>query len=80
MTVMRAKMRLESVQSFETCEMLKFHAIAKSGVYPKDGTDENNTFAKWTPTADLNMTITNPDLFGKIRPGDTFYVDFSKVE
>lgn len=48
--------------------------------YGEDGVDENNTYAKFTPSADLKMHITNPDLLGEINAGDTFYVDFVKLE
>ena len=82
-TMMRAKMKVTEVDSFEkgvepkTFESLKFSAVCKSDGYPADGSDENNTFAKWTPSAELKMTITNPALFGKFTVGQEFYVDFT---
>ena len=45
-----------------------------------DGSDENNTYAKWTPTAELTMTVNNPALLGKIRPGEEYYLDFVRAE
>lgn len=87
MTLMRAKMKVEQVESHmpedPTCtgyESIKFSAVCKSEGYPADGSDENNTFAKWTPCAELKMCITNPALFGKIKVGDQFYLDFVKAE
>lgn len=76
---MRAKMKLVSVNKLsDTCEVLEFRAVCKSnGPYPADGSDENNTFAKWTPTADLRMSITNPDLVGGFEVGQEFYLDFT---
>lgn len=44
-----------------------------------DGTPEDNSFSKWTPAAELTMAITNPDLHGKIQPGNQFYVDFTEA-
>ena len=76
---MRAKMKITNVANSETSERLTFAAVYKDGAYPADGSDEDNTFARWTPSADLNMTITNPDLHGKFAVGDTFYVDFTPV-
>jgi len=79
---MRAKMKVTEVDSFErgneekTFESLKFSAVS-ANQYPVDGSDENNTFAKWTPSADLKMVITNPALFGKFHVGQEFYVDFT---
>lgn len=78
MTVMRAKMRLTQVSGSGQVEVLHFSAVC-SNSYPADGSDENNTFAKWTPSADLTMTINNPALVGKFQPGQTFYVDFTEA-
>jgi hypothetical protein len=78
--VMRAKMKVESVQRFEGREVLKMHAVAKSSGYPDDGSDEDNTFAKFTPGANLEMTISNPTLHGQFSPGQKFYVDFTAAE
>ena len=56
-----------------------FSAVCKSDGYPSDGTDENNSYAKWTPTADLTMAVTNPALLGKIVEGEEYYLDFTKA-
>ena len=77
--MMRAKIKVTSVKPGETYEELTFNAVSKSDGYPADGSDENNTFAKWTPSAELNMTITNPNLIGKFTVGQEFYVDFTPV-
>ncbi len=80
MTAMRAKMRVSQVVSHgPTTETLHFNAVAKNDGYPADGSDENNSFAMWTPSAELSMTVTNPALIGKFQPGQTFYVDFSEA-
>ena len=86
MIKMRAKMRVSNVASIKNqdgatgYEQFQFHAVAKDESYPTDGTDENNTFAKWTPTAVLTMTVTNPELFGQIREGELYYLDFTPVD
>lgn len=81
---MRAKLQVSSVfpnrnsETGETAsETLHFHGVAKSGGYPEDGSDEDNTFAKWSPSVNLQIQITNPALFGKFEPGQKFYVDFT---
>jgi len=77
---MRAKMRVNAVDKYHpTSESLKFNAVAASN-YPEDGSDENNTFAKWTPNAALQITINNPALFDKFNVGDEFYVDFTPAK
>lgn len=83
---MRAKLQISSVtvnkytdRPDETAnEQLKFHGVCKSGPYPEDGSDEDNTFARWSPSVGLDITISNPNLFGKFKPGQKFYVDFTE--
>ena len=84
MTAMRAKLQVSSVFAHEdretgttTSETLHFHGVAKSGGYPADGTDEDNTFAKWSPSVNLTINVTNPALFGQFKPGQKFYADFT---
>jgi len=76
MTTMRAKMILAEVNG----QIHNFRAVCRSDGYGADGSDENNTFANWTPSANLSMSITNPALLGKLKAGDTFYVDFTPAE
>lgn len=76
---MRAKLKIQSIVRNETSEILTFNAVcAKS--YPADGSDENNTFAKFSPTAELKLTVCNPALLGKFNPGECYYLDFTKAE
>lgn len=78
--VMRAKMVVDGVSSSTSQETLSLRAVCKSdGPYPADGSDENNSFALWTPSAQVSMSITNPALHGKFKVGDAFYVDFTPV-
>lgn len=74
--MMRAKLKITSVKRYETSVNLQFRAVYANS-YPSDGYDENNTFARWTPTADLSMCITNPDLIDNFSEGQEFYVDFT---
>lgn len=80
MSIMRAKMRVTRVRREEAYEELHFSAVCKADGYPEGGSDENNTFAKFTPTADLQMTVTNPAMVGKIGIGEEYYLDFTKAE
>jgi hypothetical protein len=80
---MRAKFEVGMVQEHhygeggaKTQETVTFHAVAASS-YPEDGTDENNTFAKFSPGANCAINIANPALFGAFKHGDRFYVDFT---
>ena len=56
---------------------LAFAAVGKSDGYPADGSDEDNSFARWTPNAAIQMTIQNPALLDKFKEGQTFYIDFT---
>jgi hypothetical protein len=86
MPKMRAKMKVVFTKKHETggpdggFEELEFNAVCKKDGYPADGSDENNSFAKWTPTASLKMYITNPALAGQFFEGQEFYVDFTLAE
>jgi hypothetical protein len=73
---MRAKMKVSKVVTGEGSERLTFNAVFKDGPYPADGLDEDNSFSKFTPQAELTMTIANPALLGGFAEGDTFYVAF----
>ncbi len=77
---MRAKFKIKTVTRTEYGqEILNFDdECGKS--YPADGSDEDNSYAKFTPVASLEMHVTNPELLGKFEPGDVFYVDFTKAE
>lgn len=76
---MRAKLVISHIKTYDTYDELEFNAVSKCG-YLSDGSDENNTYAKWTPFANLKMAITNPVLMGNFKTGQEFYVDFSLVE
>ena len=71
---MRAKMTIESVTRHECgTENLRLRAVT-------NGNPEDNTFAKATPGASLDMLVSNPELVGKFDPGETFYVDFTPAD
>ena len=80
---MRAKFVVTSVSVFKDTEgkqngeAVGFNAVARSTPYPADGSDEDNTFAKWSPSATCSIHIANPALFGKHAVGQKYYVDFT---
>lgn len=77
---MRAKMRVTEVNRFEQCDRVKMVAVAKTGSYPEDGSDEDNTYAKFSPQGELTISIANSALLGKIEPGTRFYIDFTPAD
>lgn len=86
MSKMRAKLRVGAVLPLQngegvvTQERVTFHGVAKTSGYPEDGSDEDNTYAKFSPSALFEIVIANPALIGGFEPGDTFYVDFTPVD
>lgn len=80
MPKMRAKMRVSSVIPNGDCETLNFSAVSKSESYGSEGLDENNTYATFTPTAELSMYINNPALIGKFKVDEEYYVDFTQAD
>jgi hypothetical protein len=82
MTAMRAKVRLTGIKPYPeegdtTQETLTFNFPAKDGAYPADGSDEDQQFARFSPSGSLELTVANPNLIGKFAIGDTFYLDFT---
>lgn len=64
-------------------EHWEFFAVGGDKVqhgYPSDGSDEDNTFARWTPNAHLTMDVQNPALFGTLKVGQKYYVDLVLAE
>ena len=76
---MRAKMKVVSVLQTEFGETLKLTAVCKSDSYPPDGNDEDNTFARFSPMADMTIQVANPSLWGKFKPKQKFYLDFTEA-
>jgi hypothetical protein len=80
MVDMRAKFVVSEVKRYENIEQLSMNAVCKSGGYGEDGLDEDNTYAKFSPSGQLTLTVANPVLFGKFNPGEKYYLDFTKAE
>lgn len=77
--MMRAKMKVMAVTpAYEGAEILKMYPVC--GKFDQDGNSEDNTYAKYTPSGNLELTINNPALRGKIEAGQTYYVDFTLAE
>lgn len=77
MIKMRAKMKIESIVHNSYGQTLKMQPVGLAGRYPEDGLDEDNTYAKFTPSGSLELTITNPALLNQFQPGETYYLDFT---
>jgi hypothetical protein len=85
MPTMRAKLQVGFVQEHfygpngaKSLETLTMHAVSASK-YPEDGSDEDNTYAKFSPSANLSINIANPALWGQFKVGEKYYVDFTQA-
>jgi len=61
-------------------EVLTMSPVAKSTAYPKDGSDEDNSYARWSPSGSLSLTVANHNLWEQFKVGDKFYLDFTPAE
>jgi hypothetical protein len=77
---MRAKLQVASVEPSGDGEQIRFHGVSKSTPYPEDGYDEDNSFAKFSPSVSLDISIQNPALKGKLKQGQKYYADFTLAE
>lgn len=78
--VLRLKMLVGAVRRNADGEgNISQEEIAFSAVYGKEGS-ANAQWSKWTPAASLNMTISNPEAFGKVLPGQFVFVDISLTD
>lgn len=75
---MRAKVVLNRVEQFTSSEKLVFNPVCAKA-YGPDGVDEDNTFARFSPSGEFQLQVTNPDLLGQFKPGEKYYVDFTPV-
>lgn len=87
MPKMRAKLKVTNVHehiNFGTevkeAERLSFQAVYKSEAYDVTGTDEDNTYALFTPQAEFTMLANNPALFDQFKVGEKYYVDFTQAD
>lgn len=83
MPKMRAKMVVTGVEESlldgkKVGERLSFTAVANCP-YPEDGSDEDNTYAKFSPDARLSIYVANPALFDQFKTNEKYYVDFSQA-
>lgn len=84
---MRAKVYCETVTRHGSAqspgETLVFRPVCKKGGYkqngPDAGLDEDNTYARFSPSGRFELSVTNPALLGKFNPDEQYYVDFTPV-
>jgi hypothetical protein len=78
--VMRAKVQVTKVEHYQGSQQQVFMNPVSSKPYGPEGECEDNTYARYSPSGEFKLTITNPNLFGKLVPGMKMYVDFIEAE
>ncbi len=76
---MRAKVYCKQVTKHMHGEEVTFVPVC--GKQGTDNVDEDNTYSKYTPSGEIKLMITNPELLGKFIPDhkSCYYVDFTPV-
>lgn len=86
---MRAKFKVNSIT--KSHDMNKKADAPEHSVYPRDwepreihtvhlsavSDDANKTWAKFTPSGSLQITINNPDAVGFLKLGESYFLDFT---
>lgn len=54
--------------------------ITLSAVYSDKEGAPNKLWSKWTPSGNLSFTVSNENVFGKILPGQFFFVDLVQCD
>lgn len=79
MSTLRLKMSVESVKSVCDNKGEKMQEeISLRCVYDSEG--PNKQWSKWTPNGSLAFTVSNPAAFGKVLPGQFYFVDLEACE
>lgn len=54
--------------------------ITMSPVYSDKEGSANKQWSQWTPCGQLGFTVNNPAAFGKVLPGQFYYVDLTPTD
>lgn len=74
--VLRLKMMVNTVKTVHDQEGEPYQQeLALSAVYSNSPGSANAQWSKWTPSARLEMSVSNTAAFNKLRPGQFVYVD-----
>lgn len=78
--MMRAKFQVQSVTpTGEPMVQQVVQMAPVSGTLGAEGESEDNTYARYTPSGSLSLTINNRALFGQFAVGQKFYADFTEA-
>lgn len=76
--VLRLKLSVSSVKGVADATGKKnSEEVEFAAVYSSEAGSSNAQWSKYTPCARLTMTISNPDAFDKVLPGQFVFVDIT---
>ena len=77
--MMRAKFQVTAVVKQTASETVSMVPVTGNQPFGPNGENEDNTFARYSPSGSLELCISNPALAGKFTRGQKFYVDFMEA-
>lgn len=79
MQTVKAKFAVNEVTNYMGGQKVSMLPVQNTQ-YGIDGENEDNQFARHTPSGEIRLQITNPALKDTFVPGKVFYVDMTSVE
>lgn len=83
----RAKCRITGVHSTNSLHKypdgslpIESMHVTLQPVFGGGNDDANKQWSKWTPSGELKLSITNPEIYPELVNGKVFYVDFTPAE
>ena len=77
--MLRCKLRVTKVtHNKEADGTTSYETVELMAVY--GNTEENKQWSKYTPSANFNITISNPEAMNKLSAGHEYYVDFTPCQ
>lgn len=74
--VLRMKASVQSIKRVADSEdKVSQEEVRLQAVY--SSSEENKQWCKWTPHINFDFTISNPDAFGKLRVGQSVFIDIT---
>lgn len=72
-SVVRAKFWVDTITETRDGKTIHMQPVV-------DGSQENKSFWRWTPSGELTMNILNKDAASQFEAGKSYYIDFTPAE
>jgi hypothetical protein len=74
MPTFQAKLKVAKVERVNGWDQITLYPV-----YSPDPADPNYSYSQATPSGQLSLTISNPNLLGKIKENQVYLLDFTEV-